>query len=387
MTRTPTPSRLNGPTRVLHVITGLDVGGAEVNLHRLLATLDPTRFEAAVVSLTTAGVMAEKISTLGIPVHALGLRECGASLKRLQPLFQAVSAWRPQLIQGWMYDGNVGAWILSGLMRGRLPVVWNVRHSLHRLEEEKTRTRWVIKAGALISRHPKKIIYNSCVSAKQHERLGYHQRRTVVIPNGFHTGRFTPSDERRRQVRHRLGISEDAFVVGMVARYHPIKDHDNFLEAAKRIRATRSEVVFLLAGRGVTLENAAFEKGTEVRALGKSVRLLGEINNVPSLMAALDVLVSASTGEGFPNVVGEAMAVGLPCVVTDVGDSAMLVGEYGFVVNPRDTDALAAAVEKVIDMGRGARVKMGLQARNRIVNNFSLERSGERYAELYQGIL
>ena len=157
MTRTPTPSRLNGPTRVLHVITGLDVGGAEVNLHRLLATLDPTRFEAAVVSLTTAGVMAEKISTLGIPVHALGLRECGASLKRLQPLFQAVSAWRPQLIQGWMYDGNVGAWILSGLMRGRLPVVWNVRHSLHRLEEEKTRTRWVIKAGALISRHPKKI--------------------------------------------------------------------------------------------------------------------------------------------------------------------------------------------------------------------------------------
>ena len=126
-----------------------------------------------------------------------------------------VSAWRPQLIQGWMYDGNVGAWILSGLMRGRLPVVWNVRHSLHRLEEEKTRTRWVIKAGALISRHPKKIIYNSCVSAKQHERLGYHQRRTVVIPNGFHTGRFTPSDERRRQVRHRLGISEDAFVVGM----------------------------------------------------------------------------------------------------------------------------------------------------------------------------
>ena len=374
--------------RVLHVINTLDASGAEVSLHKLLAALDRSRFESAVVSLAGHGVVADKTGALDIPIYSLGLRERGASVRALQQLLHSVKSWRPDLVQGWMYYGNLAAVALAGPMRRRLPIVWNVRHSIDRLEEEKTLTRWSIQAGALLSRQAMRIIYNSQAGAQQHEQLGYSQCYTVVIPNGFDTRRFEPSAERRRQLRNQLGISQDTVVVGMVARYHPMKNHDGFLEAARHIHATHSHVVFVLAGRGVMPENLALKRKTKESGLEESVRLLGEIRDVPPLMAALDVLVSASAyGEGFPNTVGEAMAAGVPCVVTDVGDSAMVVGSHGSVVAPRDTSALATAVATLIDMGRDSRQKIGLEARDRIVNNFSSEDVTARYAALYEAVL
>ena len=172
-----------------------------------------------------------------------------------------------------MYHANLAS-TLAGLTRCRLPVVWNVRHSVDRLEDEKTRTRGVIKAGALISRQANRIVYNSHLSARQHEQLGYRQSRTVVIPNGFDIGSFRPSTERRRHLRDRLGISDETFAVGLVARYHPMKDHRNFLDAARRIQAIHSNVVFLLAGRGVALETRELKEGIRTNAVGPSVRLL-----------------------------------------------------------------------------------------------------------------
>ena len=383
--RTETP---HFSTRVMHVITGLDVGGAEVSLLKLLATLDRSAFESAVVTLKGTGTVAEQIMSLEIPVYSANIRTQGIRVGNLRQLLRTVSSWRPELIQGWMYHGNLAASTLSRLMKGRLPVAWNVRHSIDRLAEEKTRTRWVIRAGALVSRQATRIIYNSHVSAQQHERIGYNRCRTVVIPNGFDPDSFRPSAERRRSLCDELEISKNTIVVGMVARYHPMKDHNNFLEAAKRIQAARSNVVFLMAGRGVSPQNAALKKRIGTSAFGGSVRLLGEVEDVPALMAALDILVSASScGEGFPNVVGEAMAAGVPCVVTDTGDSAVLVGDHGFVVPPRNETALATAVTTLIDMGSDARMRIGLQARDRIVNNYSLENSAARYTALYNSVL
>ncbi len=377
-----------GPTRVLHVITDLRVAGAQVSLCRLLTRLDRAEFEAAVVSLKVRGVMAERITSLGIPVYSLRLGYRASSALGLRQFHRVAASWRPDLLQGWMYHGNLAASIVAGLMKRSPPVVWNVRHSINRLDEECRPTRWIIKGGALMSRYAKKIIYNSHVSAHQHERLGYSQGRTVVIPNGFDTADFGPSEERRRHMRSTSGISADQFVVGMLARYHPMKDHANFIQAAKRILATHPNAVFLLAGRDVTLENVALRERITTSGLTTSVRLLGEIADVPSFMAALDVLASASAyGEGFPNVVGEAMAVGVPCVVTDVGDSAMLVGDQGSVVPPRDPSALATAIGTLIDLGTDARGKIGLEARDRIVKNFSLADVSGRYAALYGEVL
>ena len=373
--------------RILHVITGLDVGGAETSLQKLLATLDRSRFEPSVVSLKGHGTMAKKIARLDVPVYSARIHEPGARLAGLRELFRTVGPWAPDLIQGWMYHGNLAALAFARLAPGRPPAIWNVRHSIDRLKDEKTSTRWVIRAGSLFSRRARRIIYNSHISSQQHERLGYSQHGTIVIPNGFDTDCFKPSAEHRRHIRETLGISADAFVAGIVARYHPMKDHPVFIEAAKQVRAAHLDTIFLLAGSGVTRENSELGKAATL-ALGSSVRLLGERDDMPALMAALDVLVSASAyGEGFPNVVGEAMASGVPCVVTDVGDSAMLVGDRGFVTQPRDVNALAMSVSKLIAIGSDARRELGLRARAHIVNHLSLGSVTMQYAALYDSVL
>ena len=376
------------PARLLHVITGLDIGGAEVSLHGLLASLDRSRFDASVLSLSGHGAIAERISSLGIPVHALGLRSRGISPSRVRRVMRAVSSWNPILVQGWMYHGNLGAMVLGRFRRRRLPILWNIRHSVDHLEQEKSSTRWVIRAGAQLSRRPERIIYNSRVSAKQHERLGYRHDHAVVIPNGFDTDRFQPSHRRRQQQRGPLGITDDQLVVGMVARYHPMKGHDTFLEAARRLHAAGSDAMFLLAGRGVTPANADLNAQIGTGAFRQRLRLLGEVSDTPSLMASLDLLVSASAyGEGFPNVVGEAMATAVPCVVTDVGDSAFLVGDSQSVVVPRDPAALSAAIASVLDLDENARMNRSSQARDRIVHNFSSEKMTTLYAALYESVI
>ena len=383
-----TPVADKRPTRILHVITGLDIGGAEISLHGLLASLDRSRFDASVVSLAGRGPIAERISSLGIPVHALDLRSSGVSPSRVRQVMRAVSSWSPALVQGWMYHGNLGALALSGFRRRRPPVLWNIRHSVDRLEQEKRSTRWVIRAGATLSRRPEGIIYNSRVSAKQHERLGYRHDRGVVIPNGFDTDRFQPSQQRRRQQRGTLGIADNQLVVGMVARYHPMKGHHNFVEAARRLHSVGSDAMFLLAGRGVTSANADLDTHIGTGSFRRRLRLLGEVGDIPSLMASLDLLVSASAyGEGFPNVVGEAMATAVPCVVTDVGDSAFLVGDNRCVVAPKDPDALSAAIASVLDLDENARTSISRQARDRVIRNFSTRKMTARYAAVYESVL
>ena len=223
--------------RILHVITGLDVGGAETSLLKLLATLDRSGFEPAVVSLKGHGPIAKKITELDVPVYSARIREPGAKLAGLRELLRTIRLWSPDLIQGWMYHGNLAALALARLAPGRPPAIWNVRHSIDRLNDEKKSTRWVIRAGSLCSRRAVRIVYNSQVSAQQHECLGYSQRGTIVIPNGFDIDCFKPSAEHRRQMREHLGISTNAFVAGMIARYHPMKDHPNFIAAAKQVRA------------------------------------------------------------------------------------------------------------------------------------------------------
>ena len=162
-----------------------------------------------------------------------------------------------------MYHGNLAALALARLAPGRAPAIWNVRHSIDRLNDEKKSTRWVIRAGSLCSRRAVRIVYNSQVSAQQHECLGYSQRGTIVIPNGFDIDCFKPSAEHRRQMREHLGISTNAFVAGMIARYHPMKDHPNFIAAAKQVRAAHPDAVFVMAGRGITCENSELQKSCD----------------------------------------------------------------------------------------------------------------------------
>jgi len=303
-------------------------------------------------------------------------------------LIRLVRNLRPDVIQGWMYHANLAAQLAGALNTGPVPVVWNIRGSSYVLRNEKPLTAATIWLGAKLSKLPVKIINNSKVSAVEHEqRLAYCAEKRHIIPNGFDTDLFTPSAEARISVRSELGLAEDALLIGLVARYHTMKDHANFLEAAAVLLKTHPRVHFVLAGEGIDIHNKNLLELINRFGVSSQVHLLGERSDTARITAALDIASSSSAfGEGFPNVVGEAMACGIPCVVTDVGDSGWIVGETGRVVPPRDALALAGAWQELIEIGDEQRQALGKEARRRVLKNFSLDAIVRQYEALYEQV-
>jgi glycosyltransferase involved in cell wall biosynthesis len=371
--------------RVCHIISGLGTGGAETMLYNLAGRMDRTRFEPSVISLIDTGSVGERIERAGVPVRALGMKRGAPSPSGLFHLKKALREWRPDVIQGWMYHGNLAATLGAALAGGTVPLVWGIHHSLYDIARERPLTRTVIRLCARLSGRPAATVYVSRLSAAQHAEFGFRDRCREIIPNGFDGERFRPDSERRAAIRRELGIGGGQVLIGLIARYHPMKDHGNFLRAAARLAGTRPEARFLLAGTGVEARNGELSGMIETLGLAGRVDLLGERGDVADLMAALDILcMSSSHGEAFPMVVGEAMASGLPCAVTDVGDAGWLVGETGRVVPPKNADALAAALAELVGLGSEGRRTLGMAARRRIQDEFSLERNVEAYQALYE---
>ncbi len=374
--------------RIIHIITGLDTGGAEMMLYKLLCTMNRARFDSVVISLNDEGMLGEPIKKLGFAVHTLGMRSGRSSLEAVWRLWRIIRSFNPDIIQGWMYHGNLAASINLVFPGKKVPVLWNMRQSLYNLEYEKKGTVRVIKIGAALSKRTAKIIYNSRVSVQQHQALGYAASRTVVIPNGFDVQKFRPSLEARKKLLHSLQLPRQAFLIGLIARYHPMKDHANFFKAAAKLSRKTEQAQFILAGRGVEPDNPVIVEMVEKHQLGQRIHLLGERRDIPDIMAGLDVLtLSSYYGEGFPNVVGEAMACKVPCVVTDVGDSAWIIGETGKVIPPRDSEALESAWMDLIAMEPERRKQSGEAARKRVMENFSIMAVVRQYERLYDGVL
>ena len=256
---------------------------------------------------------------------------------------------------------------------------------LDALAAERGLTATTVRLGALFSRGPAAIIYNSRVAAAQHEAIGYCAARRAIIPNGFDCRRFRPDERAREEVRAELRVSREALLVGLIARFHPVKDHATFLQAAAQVARAHPAVRFLLAGTGVTGEQPGLRKLVAEHRLRDRVFLLGERSDVPRLTAALDIACSSSWIEGFSNTIGEAMACGVPCVATGDGDTtAELVAGTGLMVPPRDPAALAQAILRLIDAGAEQRQQLGQAARQRIESEFSLPSIARRYEDLYQ---
>lgn len=370
--------------RIMHVITGLGTGGAEMMLLKLLGGT-ASNYEQMVVSAADEGTIGPRILAVGIPVHSLGLRRQLPNPMRTFALRSLLRSFRPHLIQGWLHHGNLIASLAAAWSPDRAPLFWNIRQSLYDIATEPLLTAAVIRLGARLSRRPAAIIYNSRIGARQHEAFGYCGAQRVVIPNGFDCQIFHPDEEARRQVRAELGLDDSALLVGLVTRYHPMKDHAGFLKAAGLVARRHPEVRFLLVGTGVVREEPGLAQLIAEQQLHDRAFLVGERADIPRLTAALDIACSASAwGEGFPNVVGEAMACGVPCVVTDVGDSAYAVGETGFAVAPHDPQAFAQALSRLIEAGPEYRQRLGEAARRRVEKEFSLPAIVRRYEDLYQ---
>jgi glycosyltransferase involved in cell wall biosynthesis len=373
--------------KITFLITGLATGGAEMMLYKLLSHIDRRKHEARVVSLIGGGPIRERMLSIGIPVDSLNMRRGLPSFSALRQLREIVCRYHPDLIQGWMYHGNLAASVAGWFCRNAPPVVWNVRQSLYDLKYERTLTSWVIRANAGLSARADAIIYNSRTSARQHEEFEFDASRTRIIPNGFDTDVFRPDEYSRSDIRRELGVTDDGILIGLIGRYHPMKDHQNFLNAAALLGKDFPDVRFLLAGSKVDACNSTLCAMIDALGLGGRVFLLGERKDIPQLNAALDIASSASWAEAFPNVVGEAMSCGVSCVVTDVGDSAWIVGDTGRVVVARDPGALAAAWRDLLALGHDGRQALGARARQRVIDYFSLGAVVQQYVDLYESLI
>jgi glycosyltransferase involved in cell wall biosynthesis len=370
---------------MLHVITGVTMGGAEMMLFRLLARCDRSRFAPTVLSLLTPGAVGERIGAMGVPLLTLGMRQERPLSRAMLRLIPIARSLEPSLLQGWMYHGNLAASACALLSGRRLPVIWNVRHSLHDLGCENRLTRGFIRLGAALSSSTRAIVYNSRLSASQHEALGYESGRTVVIPNGFDCRLFRPRPEMAQRLRHSTGIGPDRVVIGMVARYHPQKDPFTLIKATAHLARRGIDVHVLIIGTDFDAGNAPVVRAIAEAGLAERISLLGERHDIPDLVAGLDIATLPSAwGEGFPNVLGEAMACGVPCVATDIGDSAWIVGRTGIVVPPRDPDALADALARLVALGPDGRRQLGAAARARVIEHFEVDEIVGRYEALYQ---
>lgn len=369
--------------RIEHVITGLRTGGAEMMLLKLISAPSGS-FESSVISLGDIGAIGPQIASLGIPVHTLTMCALAPNPAKALALTRLTRKFKPQVIQGWMYHGNLMA-SLAGLSVAGTPVLWNIRQTIYDLARERRSTALVIRTCALLSSHPAAIVYNSQTSAQQHESLGYRQDKRIIIPNGFDCSVFRPDRDARQRVRRELGVAGEMPLIGLIARFHPMKDHAGFLRAAGRVARKYPGARFLLAGTGVTWQEPMLVNAIQEEQLLDRVFLLGERSDTPALNAALDIACSSSAwGEGFSNSIGEAMASGIPCVVTDIGDSAFLVGDSGVVVRANSPEALAAAICNLLATGYSCRRDMGEAARRRIEAEFALASIVRRYEDLYR---
>jgi glycosyltransferase involved in cell wall biosynthesis len=379
-----TPNDQPRRLKVCHIITGLPRGGAQTTLYNLLDRHDTDKFQMDVISLTETGPVGEMIQGLGIPVRALNINRKWPNPLALLKLAGWLARDRPDVVQTWMYHSDLVGGIAARLTGRR--TIWNIRQSDLDPKTSKWATIMTAKACAAVSWFvPHRIVCCSQASRIVHHALGYDDGRMLVIGNGIDLKQFRPDHDARLDIRRQLGIGDDALLIGLIARFHPQKDHRSFVTAAAELVRQRPDAHFLLCGEDITEANAELMGWIEEAGIAANCHLLGERGDVPKINAALDLSLSTSAyGEGFSNVLIEAMACGVPCVTTDVGDSALIVGDLDQVVSPRDPHGLAGAIGAILDLSGEQRRALGAQCRGRIETEFQLSTVIERYQNLYR---
>ncbi|MEI8295442.1 MAG: glycosyltransferase [Alphaproteobacteria bacterium] len=365
------------PYRIIHLIGGLDRGGAETMLYKILSRMNRDIFANEVISLTTLGPIATQIQDLGIPVTALGMHQ--HKFRAVGRLLRILRNKRPHLIQSWNHHSDLLA-LVGGWCTGTRTIFWNIRCS----EVMEMGFPRLVKALAWISPLPTGIIVNSEAGLAVHSQLGYRPKAWHFIGNGFDCELFCQSSDKRQAFRQHHQIPDDSLLIGMIARFDPMKDHGTFFQAASQLlEKTTYDVRFVLAGQGMLASNTKLQELIPPR-LRAHIILCGEDQAVDTIDAALDIAVlSSCRTEGFPNAIGEAMSCGLPCVVTDVGDCRALVGDTGIVVQPQSPAILAEAMYQLIEEGKECRNRRGQKARAKIMSTYTLEIITQAYEKLY----
>jgi len=369
---------------VLHVISGLSVGGAEMALYRLILQFRDSDYDHTVVALTPGGGMSARFEHVGIRLIVLDVRH--SPFAHSVQLVRLIRRLRPDIVQTWLYHAD----FLGGLaarVAGNSKVIWGIRTT--DLDIGCARTTSLVRRACALMSHwvPHTIVCVADAALRSHALVGYDTTRMTVVANGFDLGALTASEAERNELRRRCGFSAGDIVVGTLGRFNLDKDHGNFVEAAGKLAAKDDRVRFLMVGRDLDAANQAL--GQWIHATGHADRfvLLGERDDAVVCLAAMDIFCLSSRTEAFPNVVGEAMAMGLPCVATNVGDVAVLLADTGVVVQKADPDALARGVSGLISRGPGYLFELGQLARERIRATYSMRCARARFESIYDSVI
>ena len=369
-------------TVILHITPGLITGGAERALVRLIQSSDKNRFKHRVVSLTDQGTQGAELEKAGVIVDVLRISGVYSAFKGILKLRKITRSVKPDVIHSWMYHGGLFALLAP---RGSKRIL-GIRQALHDQSKDKTTTRFIIKLLALFSKRFNVITYNSHTSKLQHETRGYSPKNALVIHNGFDLTELYPNKEAGRKLRKAAGISDDVFVFGNISRHHPIKNHIGLLQAFSDVYHNAKNVFLLMAGPGIDSSNRHLTEIIKSQQLQNNVLLMGETNDVLPSLNACDVYVSSSFSEAFPNTIGEAMACGVPCIATDVGDCSYIIGKAGLIIPVNDHKALVNAMTKLFESTEKERKQLGVMALQRIQENFQIASMTQSYEELYTSL-
>jgi len=372
--------------KILHVISTLAQGGAEAVLFRLIAASTPV-LEHVVISMTGDAYYVPKLRAADIEVHTLNMPRGRLTIGGMVRLRRLVIDAQPDVVQTWMYHAD----LVGGLIArwAGVPVVWGVRNSNLDAHSSSVSARIVAKVCSFISSWlPEAIICCSEKAACIHQGIGYRAEKFVIIPNGVDLTRFAPDAALRARARMAWGVEPDQTLLGMVARWDPQKDHDTLSIALAHLTNRGVIFRFVMVGTGMSQDNAELRDNVDRLGLRNRIIFAGPMEDIPAVMNAMDLhVLSSAYGEAFPNVVAEAMACGTPCVVTDVGDSAQIVGATGWVVPPKDPDALAQGIQDaLIALGSSGRELLGQLGRTRIEERFGLKKMVDAYVALWRSV-
>jgi len=369
---------------ILHVITGLAVGGAEMALYRLIQAFRDSGYRHTVIVLTPGGGMYPRFAASGITLIVLDVRR--APVTDLIRLVRLMRAMRPDIVQTWLYHAD----FLGGLaarLAGNRNVIWGIRTT--DVDGGSARSTALVRhlCAALSRWVPHTIVCVAEAARRSHSLLGYDAGRMVVVSNGFDLSALTPGDDGRAALRARCGFAADHVVLGTLGRFNLDKDYANFVTAAGQLASSHPRLRFLMIGKNVDAANTELMRWIDATGYASHFVLLGERADVAICLSAMDIFCLSSRTEAFPNVVGEAMATGLPCVATDVGDVAVLMAGTGVLVPRSDPDALARGVAGLVALGPAHRRQMGQQARARIGAEYTMACVRERFERIYEGIM
>lgn len=373
--------------KIVHVISGLNDGGAEAVLYRLCSANESNTH--TVISLSSEGKYGALLREKGFEVHWLNMPPGRLRLAALVELYRLLRSMKPDVVQTWMYHADLIGGIIAR-MAGIKHVFWGIHNSSLKIGKSRWSTIAVAYANALLSRFiPTTIICCADKAKIVHQKKGFTSDKFVVIPNGYDINLFKPDRGAGQKLRIELGIEENTPLFGLVGRFDFQKDHLTLIKSLSLIKQRGAHFCCVLVGRDIDVNNNQLMTWLKQYDLLEEVVLLGQRNDIPIVMNAIDIHLLSSASEAFPNVICEAMACGTPCITTDVGDAAFIVGDTGWVVPPSNPNMFAEAIQRALIAlsNKDEWESRCVAVRNRIIEHFSLEKMTAAYQSTWREIV